>query len=197
MEAAEGRRKQSPQPCDHSEYCEDGEHHTTTGGTLHGGNQERANEGDEHTHLPEHLGGGDELCGGGLVWSIMGDDGHGNRQIRAGSQTCNDQADQQYGEVRGEHADDGTDGVEQVDPVEKQHAADLVGQAASEQRAEGDGEGQNTGKQADLRGIESKAFLPDHNGCRQTDDDAGSQHRSDACGEGERHVFAQSFALLG
>ena len=25
---------------------------------------------------------------------IMGDDGHGNRQIRAGSQTCNDQADQ-------------------------------------------------------------------------------------------------------
>ena len=42
-------------------------------------------------HLPEHLGGGDELCGGGLVWSIMGDDGHGNRQIRAGSQTCNDQ----------------------------------------------------------------------------------------------------------
>ena len=126
----------------------------------------------------------------------MGDDGHGDRQIRTRGDAGDDQADEQYGEVRREHADGGADGIQQVDPVEHQHTANLIGQTAAEQRAERDGEGQDAGKQADLGGVEAETVLPDGDGCGQADDDAGSQHGTDACGNRERHVPADSFLLL-
>ena len=88
-------------------------------------------KGDEHADLPEHLCGGDESGCGGIIRRIMGNNRHGNRQIGTGCEARDNQADKQRGEISGKDADDRADSVDQINPVEEQHAANLVCEAAS------------------------------------------------------------------
>ena len=59
--------------------------------------------------------------------------------------------------ISGKDADDRADSVDQINPVEEQHAANLVCEAAAEQGAEGNGESQDAGKQSNLRGVKTQA----------------------------------------
>ena len=166
MEATECWREHAPSPGDDGEYSENGEHDATAGGTAHRGDKEGADEGDEHADLPEHLCGGDESGCGGIIRRIMGNNRHGNRQIGTGCEARDNQADKQRGEISGKDADDRADSVDQINPVEEQHAANLVCEAAAEQGAEGNGESQDAGKQSNLRGVKTQAVLPHGDGGR-------------------------------
>ena len=103
----------------------------------------------------------------------MGYNGHGNRQIRARSNSHNDYSKHKDSETRRKHADQSTDGVNQIDPIEYENPSYGIRQTSTEEGTERDSKSQGTGHDTNLAVVQSHALLPNGNCRGKTHDDAG------------------------